>query len=112
MGLCFAIGSSCFLVGPLPRYAKLVGGDGDELTFFVGSIFFTAGGAIQSWLAWPERNSSAAGRAAWRAAIIQSAGTLFFNVTTFQANQQRPPTSEYNRADGRPQRLGVVPLSL
>ena len=85
MALCFAIGSTCFLVGPFPGFAQLVGGEADAIVFFAGSILFTAGGALQSYLAFPERAVDAAGRAAWRAAIIQSAGTLFFNVTTYQA---------------------------
>ena len=44
MALLFAIGSTCFLIGPFPGYADLVGDSADAVTFFVGSIFFTAGG--------------------------------------------------------------------
>jgi len=80
MALSFAIGSLCFLVGPFPGYAGLVGAEADAITFFVGSIFFTAGGALQTSLAWHERGS-----AAWWTAVIQSAGTLCFNVSTFLA---------------------------
>jgi hypothetical protein len=54
MALCFALGSTCFLVGPFPGYLQLVGGSADAITFFVGSILFTAGGALQSWLAWDD----------------------------------------------------------
>ena len=43
MALFFALGSACFLVGPFPGYAQLVGAEADGLTFFVGSILFTAG---------------------------------------------------------------------
>jgi hypothetical protein len=43
MALCFALGSVCFLVGPFPGYAQLVGDTTDAVTFFVGAIFFTAG---------------------------------------------------------------------
>ena len=57
MALCFALGSTCFFVGPFPGYANLVGDAADGVTFFVGSILFTAGGGLQSWLAWPERSS-------------------------------------------------------
>ncbi len=85
MALCFALGSTCFLIGPFPGYAQLVGDSADAVTFFIGSILFTAGGGLQSWLAWSERHSPGGGRAAWWAAIIQSAGTLFFNITTYQA---------------------------
>jgi hypothetical protein len=82
MAICFALGSTCFLIGPFPGYAQLVGDSADAITFFVGSILFTAGGGLQSWLAWRERHSPGGGRAVWWAALIQSAGTLFFNVTT------------------------------
>jgi hypothetical protein len=60
---------------------QLVGATADAVTFFVGSILFTAGGAAQTLIAVPERSSPGAGRAAWLAATVQSAGTLFFNVT-------------------------------
>ena len=81
MALAFAAGSTCFLVGPFPGYLALVGPAADAVTFFVGSVLFTVGGALQVWSAAPDRRAGAAGRAAWAAAIVQSAGTLFFNVT-------------------------------
>src|SRR5436305_1209836 len=89
MALCFALGSACFLIGPFPGYIQLVGTTADGLTFFVGSILFTAGGALQSLIAWPDRTRGA-GRAAWWSAIIQSAGTLFFNVTTVRPLRRHP----------------------
>ena len=71
MALCFALGSLCFFIGPLPGYAKLVGAEADGITFFVGSLLFTMGGALQTWLAFAERRSPGAGRAAWWAAVTQ-----------------------------------------
>ena len=108
MALFFALGSACFLIGPFPGYAQLVGASADAITFFVGSILFTAGGAIQSVTAFPERHSPPAGRAAWRAAIIQSAGTLFFNVTTYQALHTSLSNSNYNRLVWRPDAFGSI----
>src|SRR4029078_793738 len=90
MALAFAVGSACFLVGPFPGYAQLVGATAVGITFFVGSIFFPAGGALQTLLAAPERRSRGGGRAAWWAAVVQSAGTLFFNVSTFYAPTALP----------------------
>ncbi len=87
MALFFALGSTCFLIGPFPGYAQLVGATADAVTFFIRSILFTAGGTLQTLIAFPERRSPGAGRAAWWAATVQSAGTLFFNVTTYQALQ-------------------------
>ena len=108
MALFFATGSTCFLVGPFPGYASLVGDTADAVTFFVGSILFTVGGALQSFLAFPERHSGGAGRAAWRAAAIQSAGTLFFNVTTYQAMHTALSNAEYNKLVWRPDVFGSI----
>jgi hypothetical protein len=108
MALCFALGSTCFLVAPFPGYASLVGDAADSVTFFAGSILFTIGGALQGWLAWPGRRSSGAGRAGWWAALIQSAGTLFFNVTTFQALHTAVSSSEYNKLVWRPDWRGSI----
>jgi hypothetical protein len=108
MALFFALGSACFLIGPFPGYAQLVGESADAVTFFVGSILFTGGGALQSLMAWGERSSSGAGRAAWWAAIVQSAGTLFFNVTTYQAVHTALTSSEYNKLVWRPDWRGSI----
>ncbi|MBV9415183.1 MAG: YrhK family protein [Solirubrobacterales bacterium] len=108
MALCFALGSTCFLIGPFPGYVQLVGESADGVTFFVGSILFTTGGALQSWLAWPDRHERGAGRAAWWSAVIQSAGTLFFNRTTFRAMQTAVSSSNYNRLVWRPDALGSI----
>jgi hypothetical protein len=108
MAVCFALGSACFLIGPFPGYAQLVGDRADAVTFFVGSILFTIGGGLQSWLAWPGRRQAGNGRAAWFSAVIQSAGTLFFNVTTYQALHTALTNSEYNRLVWRPDWRGSI----
>jgi hypothetical protein len=38
IGVLFAVGSSCFLVGPFPGFVELVGSTVDGIVFFVGSI--------------------------------------------------------------------------
>ena len=108
MAACFALGSTCFLIGPFPGYYDLVGARATAVTFFVGSILFTVGGALQSWLAWTERRSSRGGRAAWWSAIVQSAGTLFFNITTYQALHVALTSSEYDRLVWRPDWRGSI----
>jgi hypothetical protein len=108
MAVCFALGSACFLIGPFPGYAQLVGDRADAVTFFVGSILFTIGGGLQSWLAWPGRRQPGNGRASWFSAVIQSAGTLFFNVTTYQALHTALTSSEYNRLVWRPDWRGSI----
>jgi hypothetical protein len=108
MAWAFGLGSTCFLIGPFPGYASLVGARADALTFFVGSVLFTVGGALQTWLAAPQRGADAAGRAAWWAAVIQSIGTLFFNVTTFRALQVTLSNAGYDRLVWRPDAYGSV----
>ena len=102
MAICFALGSGCFLIGPFPGYVQLVGESADAITFFVGSILFTAGGGLQSWLAWPERG------AGWSSAIVQSAGTLFFNVTTYQAMHAALTSASYDKLVWRPDWRGSI----
>jgi hypothetical protein len=104
----FALGAACFVVGPLPGYAELVGAQADAITFFVGSILFTGGGALQAAIAWPERRTSPHGPPAWRSAAIQLAGTLFFNVTTYQAVHTSVSDASYDRVVWRPDAFGSV----
>jgi hypothetical protein len=102
MALLFAVGSLCFLIGPFPGYADLVGPGADAVTFFVGSIFFTAGGAMQVWL------SVHGPRSALWVAGVQSAGTLFFNVTTFAAMHTALTNPEYDKLVWRPDAFGSI----
>src|SRR3954465_10104412 len=104
----FALGAVCFVVGPFPGYAELVGAQADAITFFVGSIFFTGGGALQAAIAWPERRSSPHGPPARRSAAIQLAGTLFFNVTTYQAVHTSLSDASYDRVVWRPDAFGSI----
>jgi hypothetical protein len=108
MALLFASGSACFLVGPFPGYAELVGGTAVATTFFAGSILFTAGGALQTWLAVPGRRSPGTGRKAWWVAAVQSAGTAFFNVSTYQALHTAMSNPAYDRLVWRPDALGSI----
>ena len=108
MALSFAVGSACFLVGPFPGYAELVGGRADAVTFFVGSIFFTLGGGLQTSLAFARRHERGAGTAAWWSAAVQSAGTVFFNISTYQALDTALSNPDYDRLVWRPDALGSV----
>jgi hypothetical protein len=106
MGLLFAAGSTCFLIGPFPGYIDLVGPRADAATFFAGSVLFTAGGSVQTWLAFPDRRGR--GRAAWWAATVQSAGTLFFNVSTYHALATTLSEPGYDRLVWRPDAFGSI----
>jgi hypothetical protein len=107
MAACFALGSACFLVGPFPGYLQLLGGTIDAVTFFLGSILFTLGGAVQTWLGWAHRRAPG-GRAALWVGAIQSAGTLFFNLTTYRALHTALSASDYDRLVWRPDALGSI----
>src|SRR5215212_2808991 len=102
MALCFAAGSVCFLVGPFPGYVNVVGPGADAATFFAGSILFTLGGALQVSLA------AGGPRPAWWGAVVQSAGTLAFNVTTYRAMDVALGSSDYDRLVWRPDLVGSI----
>jgi hypothetical protein len=108
MAWAFGLGSTCFLVGPIPVYLQLVGPRADAVTFFVGSVLFTTGGGLQTWLAASGRGLDAARRAAWWAALVQSLGTLFFNVTTFRALQVTLSDPDYDKLVWRPDAYGSI----
>ena len=102
MALLFATGSLCFLIGPFPGFVELVGPGADAVTFFAGSLLFTAGGGLQLWLSLGTRRS-----AVW-AAAVQSAGTLFFNATTFAAMHTALTNPEYDKLVWRPDAFGSI----
>jgi len=102
IGLLFALGSVCFLIGPAPGYVELVGSGADGVTFFVGSIFFTSASALQ--LAATPREH----RADWWACVIQLAGTLFFNISTFDAMNDALDTAAENRLVWTPDVFGSI----
>src|SRR5687768_5287335 len=86
IGVLFAIGSVCFVVGPMPGFVQLVGSAADGTVFFVGSLFFTSAAFLQYLqaanpgpgrkrvLRFHPRSSD------WWASLVQLIGTLYFNV--------------------------------
>jgi len=121
-GVLFAIGSICFALGAAPGYVKAVGAHADAVTFFVGSIFFTTAAlcqylevanaarhppgvrGAQRWrlLTWEP------GRIDWWASIVQLAGTLFFNASTYHAIDQTLSATEINELVWRPDVAGSI----
>ncbi|MGA7149733.1 MAG: YrhK family protein [Microbacterium sp.] len=84
----FAIGSLCFFAGALPVYASWAGLVWTNVTFVVGSVFFTVAALIQLLLSGrrpPRGDTNGPDRTDWWAAAIQFAGTLMFNVSTAAA---------------------------
>jgi hypothetical protein len=76
------------------------------MTFFIGSVLFTLGGSSQCLLAAPERPDRPTGLASWRAAWIQSVGTLLFNLMTFAAITVAATDHPYDTVVWGPNALG------
>src|SRR5256885_15964822 len=74
----FMVGSACFAIASLPFAASVAGTGADGITYFTGSVFFTAAAFEQLRACGPLRIE-------WWASAIQLAGTIFFNVNTFNA---------------------------
>jgi hypothetical protein len=99
-GVLFAVGSACFLVAPFPGFVELVGSLVDGVVFFVGSIFFTSAALLQALQAVDPLDR-------W-SSLIQFAGTIFFNVSTFHALQAGLDATEYDRLVWSPDVLGSI----
>jgi hypothetical protein len=107
----FAWGSLLFLVGAVPFYARAVGTPLDDLTFFVGALFFTAAALIQLAVSGrrpPRRGVNRADAFDWWAAAVQFAGTLFFNVSTADALITALNSSTRLNSGWRPDAFGSV----
>ena len=78
MGVLFAVGSLCFALAAIVSQWASAPRPAIGVTYFVGSIFFTVAACLQ-W-----RSAARDPRGIdWWASVIQLAGTLFFNVSTF-----------------------------
>jgi hypothetical protein len=121
IGVLFMIGSTCFALGALPGYLDAVGVDTDNLTYFVGSLFFTSAALLQyvEVVRTPETfglPGSGARRTVlwqphridWWAAIVQLVGTLYFNISTGFAFFAALDTAQSNRLIWRPDALGSI----
>ena len=104
IGVLFAIGSTCFLIGPFPGYVQIVGSAADGMTFFVGSIFFTSAALLQ----FATTGVVGGGRIDWWAGGIQFVGTICFNVSTYAALQDSLDTSAVDRLVWRPDVYGSI----
>ncbi len=103
----FAIGSTCFFIGPFPGFVQLVGQGADGIVFFVGSLFFTAAAALELREGTLRGKRRFAG-APWWSAAVQFAGTLFFNVSTFHALQEGLTAEQQNRLVWAPDLFGSI----
>ena len=115
----FIIGSALFGLGATPYYSEAVGLRACALTFFVGSLFFTAAAFLQYreavdalpiatdprrrrfWV-WAPRNI------AWLACAVQLAGTLWFNWSTANALRINLSVEAEDQRVWRPDALGSI----
>jgi hypothetical protein len=119
----FIMGAALFVLGSVPAYVNAVGATADSVTYFVGSIFFTAASFAQllqsqtpamtdvdaesqylaaavrltAWLP-HDRN--------WLAAITQFPGTLCFNISTLAALAHNFTVNQEDRRIWRPDFYG------
>jgi len=122
VGLLFAVGASCFALGSAPGYLQAVGNSADSLTFFVGSIFFTSASYLQYLEAVNARHLPAGegvlerfrvlgyepGNAGWWAASVQLLGTIFFNISTFDAMRASLSAPQVDKLVWRPDAYGSI----
>jgi hypothetical protein len=102
-GVLFAAGSVCFAVASFASQWASAPRPAVGVTFFVGSLAFTSASYLQL---------SATARGPWRgdrlAALVQLAGTLFFNVSTFEGMQRGFDAHETNLRVWAPDAFGSV----
>jgi hypothetical protein len=118
IAVLFIIGSACFAVGPFPGFVQLVGAAGDAAVFFAGSLFFTAAAALQYLVSVnPDRGPGRKRlrvlafephRSDWWAATIQLAGTVFFNISTYEALSTGLSTGQEDRLIWAPDVFGCA----
>jgi hypothetical protein len=118
----FATGSACFAVGPFPGFVGLVGAAADAAVFFAGSLFFTAAAALQ-YLETVNADGGPARQGArrrlrvlafeprridWWATAVQLAGTLLFNISTYDALRTGLSSAAENRLIWTPDVFGCA----
>jgi hypothetical protein len=121
IGVLFAVGATCFLVGPFPGFVELAGSAVDGAVFFVGSIFFTSAAALQCLETFnADREPGGGGRRRfrwvafephridWWSSVVQFAGTILFNVDTFRALQTGIDNVRYDRLVWAPDAVGSI----
>lgn len=111
----FAIGSVLFALGAWPSYASAVGERLDNLTYFIGSVFFTLAGFIQLRLSGrpvPNAESHRIERWDYWSATVQFIGTLLFNVSTGATLIISLTADEANRWVWRPDAFGSIAFLL
>ncbi|MBU6216664.1 MAG: YrhK family protein [Acidobacteria bacterium] len=115
----FAVGSACFALGSFPPYLDRVSSVVDGITFFLGSLCFTAASALcfleaasaPSSLGVSDRTADRRLRVRprsidWWSSLVQLVGTVWFNVMTLQALLVDDAAARIDQLVWRPDVLG------
>jgi hypothetical protein len=122
IGVLFAVGSTCFAVAAIASMWASAPRAAIGLTFFVGSVFFTAAAYLQYAEAAnvPHRLDAGARRRRrrpasweprridWLATSVQFAGTILFNVSTFEGMRRGFDARETNLRVWAPDAFGSI----
>lgn len=122
MSVLFALGSLCFTVAAVAAQWASASRPGIGVTFFVGSLLFTAAAYLQySEAVNVERDLTPGARHSrwrpaswepqridWLAASVQLTGTIFFNLSTFAAMKHGLNTRQTNTRVWGPDALGSI----
>ena len=100
IGILFMIGSACFALASLPAASSL-SGRVVAVTYFIGSLFFTTAAFEQL------RTARGTGEETG-AAVVQFAGTLLFNATTFAGMLDNLSAQQADLLVWSPDALGSV----
>ena len=103
MAVLFAIGATCFTVGGIASQWSSTSRPAIGYVFFVGSIFFTTAAALQL-----AESLATHRRIDWVSALVQLAGTILFNISTFAALQHNLTTNQQNARVWAPDAFGSI----
>jgi hypothetical protein len=104
----FALGSTCFLIGPFPGFVQLVGAEADAAVFFVGSILFTFAALLEVREGTVRRGRRWGRDPSWWSAAVQFIGTLLFNLSTYDALQENLSAHQEDRLIWAPDLVGSI----
>jgi hypothetical protein len=103
MAVLFVVGAACFTLGGIVTQWSAVSRPAIGYVFFVGSIFFTTAAALQY------AESLGSGRGIdWMSSLVQLAGTILFNVSTFAALRHNLSTHQVNARVWAPDAFGSI----
>jgi hypothetical protein len=122
IGILFSIGAVCFAIGAVPGYLSTIGNNYDNLTFFIGSLFFTTAAFLQylETVNTPHSPLDAnitekfhlfslePKRIDWLSSVVQFGGTLLFNISTFEALRSYLLVGQINRLVWVPDAYGSI----